>query len=197
MDRIIMNLADHRGISLVEVIVSILVASFAILGITMLMSIGTNTYRLTNTETQLQKESQIAINQMDDILIKAAYYQYFDGIKVDEEPVPTLVSLGSESNGSVNEEYYYAIILDKRKQKLYFTKAKKSEVTSVATWASDVAKEQVQHATPSLLSNYVTSLEVEPTSSATNLDGIVHITLNLELGGKDFSTFSTISFRNQ
>ncbi len=188
---------DHRGLSLIEVIVTILIAAFAILGITMLMSVGTNTYRLTNVETQLQKESQIAINQMDDILIKASYYQYFEDMKVNESMAPTLVCLGSEANGSVTEEYYYAIVFDKSNQKLYFTKEEKIRVASVDNWAERMAKEQIESATPSLLANYVSSLEVEPKSSAINLEGIVHITLNLELSGKNFATFSTISFRNQ
>lgn len=188
----------NNGFSLVEVIVSMLIASVIILGIVTFVSVGTNTYRLTNTETQLQKESQIATNLVDDVMIKAVSYEYYDTLTVDGATVPTLVVVGSELDEASTEQYYYAMILDTKQHKLYFTKEKVSDAveTTVLQWAQEAANDQIHSLSPSLLANYITNMIVTPGTSSSNTDGIVSVTLELELGGKTFSNFSTISLRN-
>jgi prepilin-type N-terminal cleavage/methylation domain-containing protein len=193
----------NRGFTLIELIVSLTVASIVLLAIGTLMSVGTKSYYSTSTEIELQKESQIAINQINDLMIKAQAYELKD-VVVSGISVPTLVITASQEGSLGNSElYYYAIIFDQVRNYLLFQKDSKSDVElefstdSLNSWLNNRVNKEITSPTPSLLAKYIKTLTVSPASSSGNTQGSVQITLELSLGGKDYSTFSTNSFRNK
>jgi prepilin-type N-terminal cleavage/methylation domain-containing protein len=197
------NKKDNRGFSLIELIVSLAVASIVILAIGTLMSVGTRSYYSTNTETELQKESQIAMNQLNDLLIKTQDYKYLTDFQVDGVSVPILVITGSEDDDVGNAVvYYYVIIFDKSRNQLLFRKSKKANFAPITMvnlddWLHAVVRIEVQSTTPSLLAKYIQELTISPTNSTSDNQGVVQVTLDLALGEKTYSTFSSISFRNK
>ncbi len=186
----------NLGFTLIELIVSLTVASIVLLAIGTLMSVGTKSYQSTSNEIELQKESQIAMNQIHDLMIKAQDYVYQD-VNVGGAFVPTLVITASEEG----KLYYYAVIFDQARNQLLFQKNSKEEVElifpSLEAWLRDQVTLELTSSTPSLLAKHIKALAIEPASLSVNTQGSVHITLLLSLGDKEYSTFSTTSLRNK
>ncbi|MBQ9119283.1 MAG: prepilin-type N-terminal cleavage/methylation domain-containing protein [Lachnospiraceae bacterium] len=65
---------DQRGFTLVELIVAILIMSMVMLAAAGFVVSAANSYRVSNIEIELQMEAQIAVNQFNDILIEAIWY---------------------------------------------------------------------------------------------------------------------------
>lgn len=188
---------DQQGISLIEVIVSLFIASVVIVAVTLLLSIATISYRKNNTETQLQKESQIAVNQIDDLLMESKKYWFFDGLLIDSNPVQILVLQHSLNYGI----QYDAIICDKENKKLYFHPI--SELIDepgdeqVKAWALSAAEYEIRALTPKLLANYIHDIQIVPTSSDINADAHVNIILKLCLDSVNYQVSSDVAIRNQ
>lgn len=62
---------DNRGVTLVELIVSIGIMMLISLGVVSLISTGLSAYKTDSAETNLQYEAQLAINQIKDLVISA------------------------------------------------------------------------------------------------------------------------------
>ena len=193
------KIRDNRGLSLIELIVSLAIASIVVLAIGTLMSVGTRSYYSTSAETELQKESQIALNQINDLLIKAQEYQLINVNVVGKGSISTLVITGAEADDTGNAQvYHYAIIFDKDRNQLLFQKILKSSLLpdTLLSWLEEVVKKEVESITPSLLAKYIQSLTITPDNIIDNDQGIAQVKLELSLGDKTYSTFSTISIRN-
>lgn len=189
---------NNRGFSLIEVLVSTMIASIIILAIGGLLSIGTRIYASTNIETELQKESQIAMNQINDIMIKAVAYKY---MTVSPDVDVLYVKTGREEDDGISIKYHcYAIILDKINQRLLFQKTTDNLLTPTwangEDWATYIAATEAINPTPSLLSQYVESLTLTPNAGPTANKHTVIITINLKLKDKNYSTFTTVKLRN-
>lgn len=186
---------DHRGFSLVEVLVSMLVASVIVLAIGGIISIGTRVYRTTNEETELQKESQIAMNLIHDIMIKAIEYKY---INVSSDVEVLLITTGrEEGDGVAVTNNYYAISLDKVNHRLLFSKTTNNMIAVLPEdWAIAAANDEVISLSPSLLAKYVETITVSPNEGRSSNKDTVQITLDLKISDKLFSTFTTIKLRN-
>nr|WP_295681737.1 prepilin-type N-terminal cleavage/methylation domain-containing protein [uncultured Lachnoclostridium sp.] len=189
-------ISDHRGLTLIEVIVSLLIASLVLLAVTGFLMVSTRTYRTNSMETSLQMESQIALNQIDDLLMKASSYEWVNDIVIDGVAYPVLGMKAMEETKGGAIEYYYAVIHDTLHKQLRFRKVKKEEVgeSSFQQSLKHIVEEELKE-TPSLLANYVSSLWVSP---ATNKkENLVTVSILLELDGRTFSSFSSISMRNR
>lgn len=62
---------DNRGVTLVELIVSIGIMMLVSLGVVSLISTGLGAYKSDAAETDLQYEAQLAVNQIKDLVISA------------------------------------------------------------------------------------------------------------------------------
>lgn len=189
---------DNYGFSLIEILVSMMITSIIILAIGGLLSIGTRIYTSTNIETELQKESQVAINQINDIMIKAVAYKYMT-VSADVDVLYVKTNREEIDDGSV-DYHCYAIILDKKNQRLLFKKITNNNLAPTwangENWAQDVADDEAISSTPSLLSQYVESLTLTPNTGPTASKDTVMITINLKLRDKNYSTFTTVKLRN-
>ena len=191
---------DHRGMSLVELVVSLLIASVVVIAIGGFLSVGTKSYLMTNTETQLQKESQIALNQIEDLMLVAQSYDYQSYFVASKE-VPVLLITTLEKESGIPCEYYHAIVWNKETKILSYRKISMTLLVSgyssdLNVWGQAMAEEETDAMRqPSLLANYVDSLRINPVKS--DKEKAVTITLKLNLNGKDYQRFTTVTMRNR
>ena len=190
------KIADNRGLTLIEVIVTLLIASLVILATTGFLMISTRTYQNSSIETSLQMEAQIALNQIDDLLIKANSYVWVSDIMIDGISYPVLGMEASEETEHGSKDYYYVVIHDTVHKQLRFRKEKKEDVSEgdFRQFLKRITEEELTK-TPSLLASYVSSLNVSPTTD--EKERLVVVSILLELDGKTFSSFSSISMRNK
>lgn len=64
-----MDMRDNRGVTLVELIVSMAIMMLVSLGVVSLISTGLRAYKSDAAETDLQYEAQLAVNQIKDLVI--------------------------------------------------------------------------------------------------------------------------------
>ena len=187
---------DHRGLTLIEMIVSLLIASLVLLAVTGFLMVSTRSYRNNSMETSLQMESQIALNQLDDLLMKASSYEWVNDIVIDGVAYPVLGMKAMEETKGGGIGYYYAVIQDTVHKQLRFRKVEKEKVSESSFQQSlkHIVEEELK-GNPSLLANYVSSLWVSPTTN--KKENLVTVSILLELDGKTFSSFSSISMRNR
>ncbi len=185
---------DHRGLTLIEVIVSLLIASLVLLAVTGFLMVSTRTYRSNSMETSLQMEAQVALNQIDDLLMKANSYEWVNDIVIDGVTYPVLGIKAAEETKDGTMEYNYAVIHDTVHKQLRFRKELKEVSESSFHQSLKRITEEELKGPPSLLANYVSSLKVSP--AANNKESLVTVSILLELDGKTFSSFSSISLRN-
>lgn len=60
---------DHRGLSLVELLVAVAILGIALTAITGFMVVGARSFSSTSSEVNLQYESQLAFNQLQDLVV--------------------------------------------------------------------------------------------------------------------------------
>lgn len=204
---------DNRGLTLIEVIVTLLIASLVLLAVTGLLTVSTRAYHNSSIETSLQMEAQVALNQIDDLIIKANSYAWVNDIIIDgitypvlgieaSEEVETLGEIealdGTRISGETKKEsidYYYVVIHDTVHKQLRFRKEKKENFSESSFHQAlmRITEEELSD-NPSLLANYVSSLRVSPDTNTK--ERLVTVSILLELDGKTFSSFSSISMRN-
>ena len=63
---------SDSGFTLIELVVGITVMLFVMLSLVVFVSVGTRGYSTSNAEVSLQMESQIALNQIEDIIMEGA-----------------------------------------------------------------------------------------------------------------------------
>lgn len=67
---------DNKGITLIELIVGIAITTIVIGSITFLIQHSSRNYRDTNEEVSLQKESQVIINKLNELIMEAYNVKY-------------------------------------------------------------------------------------------------------------------------
>lgn len=223
---------DNRGLTLIEVIVTLLIGSLVLLAVTGLLTVSTRAYHNSSIETSLQMEAQVALNQIDDLIIKANSYAWVNDIIINGITYPVLgieaseevetsgemeaseeievlegivetseeteASEGTRISGETKKEsidYYYVVIHDTVHKQLRFRKEKKENFSenSFHQALMRITEEELTD-NPSLLANYVSSLRVSPDTNTK--ERLVTVSILLELDGKTFSSFSSISMRN-
>ena len=71
---------NQKGFSLVELVITMALLAMVSLAVSGFIATGSRTYVNTNREIQVQKEAQLSINQMTDIMIDVEKgVQYVDG----------------------------------------------------------------------------------------------------------------------
>lgn len=193
---------NNQGFSLTEVLVSLLITSIVVLAISIMMSFGSRMYAEADTETKLQREAQIAINQITEIMMKAKDYKYYDPTSFAScSGSALLITTNREENSTADQENYYAIILDSEDQRLLFQKTNYATLQAIPqtadSWLQDITEEEINSITPSLLASYIMEFSVTPSIYLPTSSDKVQIYIKLKLHDKTFSTFSTIDLRNR
>lgn len=107
---------SNKGLTLIELIVSILVSSVVILSAILFFSLALTQYRNAAEETDLMMESQIAVNMIKEVVMEAREPvdagSYTEGaVSYPYIAVKTGSSVNADGTGGA-EEFYHLFVLD-------------------------------------------------------------------------------------
>ena len=110
---------DNRGISLVEILTSMAVASILMVGVMAFMNAGSTGYSSSSNQTVLQDDVQDILNYLHDITISSTdvYNYQNDGLDV------LCILAPDNSQSSINDRYFvHYLCFDSSKNSLYYKK---------------------------------------------------------------------------
>lgn len=111
---------ENRGLTLVELLVTIAILSIVLLIATSFMTTGSRTFAKGNADTQVQKEAELAVNQMEDMIIDVN-----GGVDLQKDDATgdrELILYNAGGDNGVVEYTKESIIYKKAEQKLVCSK---------------------------------------------------------------------------
>lgn len=111
---------ENRGLTLVELLVTVAILSVVLLVATSFMSTGSRTFARGSADAQVQKEAELAVNQMEDMVIDVN-----GGVDLIEDTTTgdsELILYNAGGNSGVVEYTKESIIYKKADQKIYCSK---------------------------------------------------------------------------
>lgn len=190
-----MTFVNNKGLTLVELIITIAIVGIVSGSIVGFMVTGANGYTRTNSDVNLQYEVQLTMNQLQDMIIDAD-----KGITYERGSEITTETVLEDSLGSITEEDIkvkriiiynrsnaYKIEWNKEEQKLYYYKYELTESGGVISLNPITG--------PILMADYVSGMGVNLTRLSA--DNIARIDLDFTLGTRNYSTYSNITLRNR
>lgn len=190
-----MDKMKNKGLTLVELIVSIAVMAILGIGIGSFVYVSLQQYKSAHSEVDIQYEAQVTQNKIQDMLIDASR-----GVSVSSSPNTTLYIYNY--NEVEEKKYRIEIKYVPEKSQLQYTRyyiADLAEGEQAYQWMVDGdAKDEY-------LAAYITSFEVilydklgkvisGPDSGM--VAGKAQIRLNYSLGGREYQSDNTVKLRN-
>ncbi len=122
---------DNRGLSLIELIVTVLITSILMLAVSLFVSTSRSAYQTVNTSATLQEESMTVERVVSEILMEAQNYQLIKDKEYDDHDYDVLWvrALDNESPSSGYSVYF--LVFDKTDNQLRYCKG--NETTLVET----------------------------------------------------------------
>lgn len=179
---------DNRGLSLIEVIITLAIMSLVLLSALQLILSGTRMYTKTSTSVDVQTEAQLLESQLNNLIVDAecgVYAKSGDGI-TDEES-------GFVSDGYIkvfNYSVVYYIAWDQASQKVFYLE--KAVVDGSVEALTDDEKNITNW---SLMGEGVSSF-VPDTSHVTENQRLVVVSLEVTKGNGHYETVQNILLRN-
>lgn len=198
MKRMLTIKADNKGFSLVELLIAVTIATIVGASIFGFMKVGAKTFNFNSSDVNLQNESQLAFNQMQDLIIDTAVgVQYFAKASGGGSltPVGADSEIGSSDDKLLrlnNTDYVYDIWWDRDAKLLYYNEyvANYDSSTGIVTPGAVKVDD-----TNGLMSEYVSDFSVDLSRLETSR--VVRVDLTYEKGGRVLSTTHNITLRNQ
>lgn len=187
---------DHKGFTLIELVVAIAIASIVVAIIGSILVISSRSYASTSTEAGIQSDAQIVMNQVQDLVIdttNAIKYTYDNNdnnsVTTDSE-IPATAA--QKSLYMYNAKIIYEIRWDRTAGTItyyeYPTLDGKTKASAVPTETDILAGDTA-------LGEYVTSFACDLSHVADKR--IVAIEMDFEKGGKSYHAANNISLRNR
>lgn len=188
---------DNSGFSLVELLIAIAIAAIVGVSVFGFMQVGAKTFNYNSSDVNLQSESQLAFNQMQDLIIDTAV-----GVQYYAKNGATLTEVGSDSEISAtddkllrlnNMDKVYDIWWDRDAKELIYNEynASYDETTGAVTPITPAVVDDSN----GLMSEYITDFSVDLSRLVSSR--VVRVELTYEKGGRVLATSHNITLRNQ
>ena len=194
---------DNRGFTLVEVLVAVALVAVVGTAVFGFMTVGARTFSTTSSDVNLQSESQLAFNQMQDIIIDTAIgidYGYLpDGSILDAQDyrsytgswvtsIPAGTACAAKKLVMYNIDRVYEITWVGDEERLYYTEYSAHDENG------EVVRDSVVDG-PALMAEYISDFNAD--LSLMQSKRIVRLETTYEKGGQDYISSHNITLRNK
>ncbi len=203
---------DNRGLSLVELIVTVLLMGVISGMIVMFISSSRANYELISTETTLQGEAQAATGFIYDILLESEKVEFYgaDGLLQASE-VGTPADAGTiKVLSTKNGDTYYVVLYEAANSKLRYTSIPASEVDNASSSAISALSLRANRAEGdplgapvnlygdkyALLAEHVTGFEYKDITASNAAISFSNVGLKFEYAGREYTTTIDVKGRN-
>lgn len=168
---------NNKGYSLTELLLTLVVFGFVMLGIATIMRTTSVSYKDGDAQVTLQTEAQIVANQIEELLVDAQLYN-----AVEEKYFSSGIFNGDKYLviKATNALTHY-IVLDDAQKRLYY----QQNGTGDGNW--------------SLMAEYVSAIDIDGYSTVTtdaNCDNMVTLKVTLDKQGYEYTAVKEVFFRN-
>lgn len=164
---------NNDGITLIELVISLAITAIVLTMLIVIINTAANSYKRTNEDVNLQLEAQMAINQLNTIIMEASNIT-----KISEaDPLKYRIECSTDD---------YVIYYKEDGEKLYLISQSQSEDYDTLDPSGDRDTEYLY-----LLAEYVKSFQLDMTGKTAK------ITMEFELGDQTFKTSKNVSLRNK
>ena len=193
------RITNNKGFSLVELLIAIAIASIVGAAVFGFMQVGVKTFNYNSSDVNLQSESQLAFNQMQDLIIDTAVgVQYFakseSGLTLT--PVSDDSEIGSSSDKLLrlnNTDKVYDIWWDRDDSKLYYNEWSAHIDTGTGEVVLDSSTPDIVDS--ALMSEYITGFSVDLSRLISSR--VVRVDYTYEKAGRVQASSHNITLRNQ
>lgn len=206
---------NNRGLSLIELIVTILMSALIMMMLVVFVSTSRKSYQVTQTEITLQEEAGYALGYIEDIAVEASYCSpLFEDVSDGSHEMKAFYIKAPDSAATWKdfyedsyEDYYYIIVFDKAAAEetgnLRFVRVSEGDIPAGLIMTKDDISSILQNLesagrgvygnTRTLLSQYVNDINVIPPPDDS---GIIDIEIILKLMDDTYVAHRVISGRN-
>lgn len=174
---------NNKGLSLVELIVTIALVSIVGGGILGFLITGTKHYRMDSSEINLQYEAQLTMNQLQDMVLNATNGVNYATGSSDA----SACTLTIYERDSATAYYAYTVVWNKTESRLYYNSYLCTLTGSSYSMAPEVKNE--------VLADYVTDFSVDLSKLATN--NLITFKIAMNYDKRSYSTDKQVKPRNK
>lgn len=199
---------NNKGFSLLELVVSmciLAIVGFILLGI---IQSGTNSYTRTSKSINVQNEAQLAMDQIQEILIDATngisttdsvpagdIFGALDDETIEKKDLEKLYAFNVEQDASGDDvNICMEIAWDKGSKEIYYSETVYRQEPLTKKWEPDVAETDARDIKNNLLAEHVEAFSADLTDIHAN--HTVTIALEFKVSGQEFKTQKQIKLRN-
>ena len=189
---------NNKGLTLLEMIISVAILSIVLAAITSFMVTGIKMFGASNNEIELQQEVQLALSNVENRIIDAKM-----GIRCDDDGTQMILTVFNEKTSAEAKEY---IVWNRNDQKIYYdTSAANVTLTTFSTnevLASNVTNFQVVLKEGDMGATVTPdpAITVTPNPSVTaqpsQKNPKVEIVIEVQDNGRNHSSQKVVTFRN-
>ena len=212
-----MKKRNQSGFTLIELITGMLVSVIVMLGVVLLVSVGTRQYGFTSSDVSLQMEGQTALSQISDMVLQADEIPVGTGgylLNNEEYSVIAFDSAVYSENGSRKSRSCNFLVLKKDVRTVYYSEMDVNRINtafsevlspavneessiagqlSQAAAAAAIAQNISENKQENLLAEHVTELSLQEENEGS---GVVKVTMKLGLGSKVSTVSGQYRIRN-
>lgn len=179
---------DNRGLTLVELLVSIAIASIVSIAIFSFMIVGARSFQKTSADVNVQHESQLVLNQLQDLLVDTNVGVEYNK---DESTSDATLTLYNYDSGNP-DKHVYEVVYQAAEKKLFYNEysplASGEGASRIVSKGSTIYQQQ-------LLGENIASFTVD--LSALEKKRVVRVDLEVERTQSKYKTSSNITLRNR
>jgi prepilin-type N-terminal cleavage/methylation domain-containing protein len=184
--RVRKNCKNNKGFTLVELLVTIAVATIVVGGAVGFMMTGYNQYHSQNSNINLQYEAQLAMNQVEDLILNAT-----NGIAYDEATATLTLYNQVQSEAAdgttTTQNIVTTVVWDSENKQLKLSKYNYGENEYGVTGRINISTDQ-------LMADYVNGFSIDLADIAEKK--LVGIAMDFSFDEKTYSTKNNVSLRN-